>query len=604
MRLTSGWERDVTPQTMRADALAGLLGAFLVLPQGIAFATLAGLPPQYGVFSAIVPTIVAAVFGSSLHVVSGPTNANSLAVFAALAPLAAVGSPDYIALALAVTIMVGIIQFSVGAFRFGFLTDFMSPSVLLGFTSGAAALIACYALPDLLGLKSLGLHGPFGEVLAIAHRIGEANPAAVVIAAVTLAVTFAVRRLIRPAPFMLCGLLAGWAASEALRWQMGDIGVSLVGAIPSPVPSFGLHLPPLEKLSALLPVAGALAVIALGQSVSIAKAVAARSGQRIDVNREFIGQGLSNIAGGLSSSYVSCGSLNRSVPNFEAGAKTPLAAVFSALFLIALVAAAAPILRRIPTPAIAALLAYTAWSLFDARRFVEIARISRTEFAIAAATFAAMLVAPFHIAILTGVGCSLVAYLHRTSRPRIHALAPDPNSETRRLTPLDELDAPVECPQLKLIRIEGSPYFGAAQYVGDRLHEMRQRRPGQKRLLVMAKSMNFIDLAGAELWEHEAVRRRLTGGDLYFHRPRSAVLDVWRKSGFLERLGSDHIFESKRQAIGRIYADLDPAICATCTARIFRECGPGPASATLDAPRQEGDSGRFPATGAGTSVPG
>lgn len=587
MGLTSGWWRAVTPRTARADALAGLLGAFLVLPQGLAFATLAGLPPHYGVFSAIVPTIVAAVFGSSLHVVSGPTNANSLAIVAALSPLALVGTPDYVALVLAVTAMVGVIQLAVGAFRLGFVTDFMSPSVLLGFTSGAAALIACYALPELLGLQ-LNAHGPFGLVEAVFTYWRLINPSAVAIAVVTLAVTFLVRRLVRPAPFMLCGLLAGWALSEAIVRLWGDADVALVGGIPAALPGFTLPIPPLGRLGELLPIAGALAIIALGQSVSIAKAIAARSGQRVDVNREFVGQGLSNIAGGFFSAYLSCGSLNRSVPNFEAGARSPLAAVFSALFLIALVAVAAPWLTRLPAPAIAALLAYTAWSLFDARRFAEIARISRGEFAIAAATFAAMLVAPFHVAILTGVSLSVLAYLHRTSRPRIHALAPDRDTEAGSLTPLDELAAPVECPQLKLVRIEGSAYFGAAQYVGDRLHEMRQRRPGQKRLLVMAKSMNFIDIAGAELWELEASRRRQAGGDLYFHRPRSAVIETWKKSGFLTRLGRDHLFDSKREAIATIFSQLDPAICAGCTARIFKECGPAPASATVGDARGEG----------------
>ncbi|MGA0534116.1 SulP family inorganic anion transporter [Hansschlegelia sp. KR7-227] len=569
----------MTARTVRADALAGLLGALLVLPQGIAFATLAGLPPQYGIFSAIVPTIVAATFGSSLHVVSGPTNANSLAIFAAITPLAAAGSPDYIALALAVTIMVGIIQLSVGAFRLGSLTDFLSPSALLGFTSGAATLIACYALPAFLGVTLRNPHGPFGEVAAIFMRhAAEINPSAAAVAAATLAATLGARAISRRSPFMLIGLAVGWAVSEALALWPAAPPVAVVGAIPAPLPAFAIPMPPLEALPNLVPVACALAVIALGQSVSIAKAVAGRSGQRIDVNREFIGQGLSNIAGGFFSSYLSCGSLNRSVPNLEAGARTPLAAILSALFLIALVAVATPVLRQIPTAAIAALLIYTAWSLLDARRFVEIARISRIEFAIAATTFTAMLFVPFHVAIMVGAGFSLVAYLYRTSRPHIHALAPDRSTKVGRFTAVDNLSDPVECPQLKLLRIEGATYFGAAQYVGDRLHELRLRSPGQKHLLIMAKSMNFIDIAGAELWELEATRRRLMGGDLYFHRPRQAVLDVWEKTRFVDRLGRDHIFDSKTDAIATIYQRLDPKICATCTARIFKECGPAPAA--------------------------
>jgi SulP family sulfate permease len=603
MTLTSGWWRTVTAKTLRADAVAGLLGALLVLPQGIAFATLAGLPPQYGIFSAIVPTIVAATFGSSLHVVSGPTNANSLAIFAAISPLALVGGPDYIALALSVTIMVGAIQLAVGAFRLGALTDFLSPSVLLGFTSGAATLIACYALPDFLGLPPIETHGPFSELVAVAASWKAVNVAAAAVSIVTLLVTLLAKRFIPKAPFMLLGLAAGWALSAAITTRIGA-PVDTVGAIPSPLPHFMVPFPPLETLPKLVPIAFALAVIALGQSVSIAKAVAGRSGQRIDVNREFIGQGLSNVAGGFFSSYLSCGSLNRSLPNLEAGARTPVAAILSAAFLVGLVFVAAPLLRQIPSAAIAALLVYTAWSLFDLRRFVQIARVSRIEAAVAAVTFVAMLFVPFHFAILTGAGMSLVAYLHRTSRPHIRILAPDRDTGVGRFTPIEELSEPRECPQLKLLRIEGEAYFGASQYVGDRLHEMRTRSPGQKHLLVMAKSMNFIDVAGAELWEQEATRRRLMGGDLYFHRPRSAVLDVWDRTGFVRRLGENHIFDSKTEAISTIYKRLNPKICATCTARIFRECGPAPRSlpaaeaaraATPSDPRDE-PSGAAPAS--------
>ena len=578
MKLTSGWPAMVTAKTVPPDALAGLLGALLALPQAVAFATLAGLPPQYGIFTAVVPTIVAAVFGSSLHVVSGPTNANSLAMIAAIGPLAVASGTDYVTMVLAVTIMVGLVQFAVGAFRLGWLTDFLSPSVLLGFMSGAATLIACYALPDLLGVHPKNPHGPFGEVAAVARRWREVEGAAVAVAVITFAATLAARRILPRGPFMLIGLAVGWAVAEAITRRFGAVGIDTLGSVPAGLPAFRLPQPPLAALSDLAPAAIALAVVALGQSVSIAKAMAARSGQRIDVDREFAGQGLSNIVGGLFSCYLSCGSLNRSLPNLESGAKTPLSAIFSALFMLVFVAFAAPLLGALPKAAIAALLAYTAWSLLDVRRFVELAKLSRIEFAVAAATFAAMLVASFHFAILVGSGLSLIVYLRRTSRPRVRTLAPDPATEMGRFTPVEELDRPKECPQLKLLRMEGSAYYGATQHVGGLLHDIRARSPGQKRLLVMAKSMNFVDLAGSELWELELRRRRSVSGDLYFHCPRSEVLDTWQKTGFLERLGRDHIFGSKREAVASIFKQLDPEICARCEVRIFRECGPKPAA--------------------------
>lgn len=185
-RLFGSWVRQVTPATLRVDAMAGLLGAVLVLPQGIAFATLAGLPPEYGLYTAVVPCIVAALFGSSWHVMSGPTNANSLALFAMLSPLAIAFSPAYIQLALAVTVMVGVLQWLIGALRLGVLANFISPAVLFGFTSGAALLIAVHALPDLLGLAAAPEHGAGAVLRHVLTQLTSAQPAALAVAGITL----------------------------------------------------------------------------------------------------------------------------------------------------------------------------------------------------------------------------------------------------------------------------------------------------------------------------------------------------------------------------------------------------------------------------------
>lgn len=580
------WRRRVTPATLRADLIAGLLGAVLVLPQGVAFATLAGLPPQYGIYTAVVPCIVAALFGSSWHVMSGPTNANSLALFAMLSPVAFAGSPAYIALALAVTMLVGLLQLAVGALRLGSLANFISPSVLLGFTCGAATLIGLYALKDLFRLAVPTGTSAFGVVAYLFDNAGTINWSAVIVGAVTLAATLAVRRISRRLPFMLAGLLAGFGVALALNhsgWA-GAQHVNVVGPIPSAIPPF--HIPDINwrTVPDLLGIAAALTIVALGQSISIAKAVALRSGQHVDANREFIGQGLSNLAGGLFSSYISCGSLNRSMPNFEAGAQTPLASVFSALLLVVLVMVSAPLLAQIPLAAIAAMLLLVAWGLLDVARLRRIARLSRTEFAIAVGTFVATLVIRLEMAVLLGTILSLVAYLYRTSRPAVRSLVPDADDPGRRFTPLDELRRPQpECPQLKLLRMEGAIYFGAVQYVTDRLHWLRTVNAGQTHLLAMTKSMNFIDLAGAEMWEAELAERRAAGGDLYFHRPRTQVLETWEQTGFMDKLGRDHVFPTKRQALHTIIAQLSPEICAQCHVRIFEECarrpGGGEASA-------------------------
>nr|WP_238587318.1 SulP family inorganic anion transporter [Cupriavidus sp. IDO] len=553
--------------------VAGLLGAVLVLPQGVAFATLAGLPAQYGIYAAVVPCMVAALGGSSWHVMSGPTNANSLALLAMLAPMAAAGSPAYIQLALAVTILVGVLQLLVGVLRLGSVANFISPTVLLGFTCGAATLIAIYALKDILGLQVAPGTKAFGILRQLAATPGDIRPDAVLVSVVTLTTTLIVKRINHKWPFMLAGLFGGYLSALLVN-QSGAHHVAVVGLIPSPLPPFEVPKIAWRDLPDLLGIAAALTIVALGQSISIAKAVALRSGQHIDANREFIGQGLSNIAGGFFSSYVSCGSLNRSLPNFEAGAQTPLASVFSSILLVGLVFLSAPLLAQIPLAAIGTMLLLVAYGLFDVVRIRRLLALSRIEALVAAATFIATIAIRLEVAILLGTVLSLTAYLYRTSRPAIRTLAPEPDAPGRPLVPIDELPEAerVECPQLKLIRVEGSVYFGAVQHVTEILHSHRAEHPSQKYVLAMTKSMNFIDIAGEDLWETELSERRAHGGDLYFHRPRREVLKVWQTSGFVDRLGRDHIFPSKEVAIKEIYKQMDPEVCVHCKVRLFEEC--------------------------------
>jgi SulP family sulfate permease len=570
------WVRRVDKLTLRADLIAGILGALLVLPQGFAFASLAGLPPEYGLYTAIVPCVIAALFGSSLHVVSGPTNANSLALLATLAPLAAVGSPAYIQLALAVTVMVGVMQWLIGALRLGSIANFISPSALRGFMSGAAALIAVHSLTDLLGLPTPEKHGTGALFVFLGEHLASVKPAALVVGAVTFAVVLGLRRTVPRWPFMLIGLAAGTAVAALLngmqpwpRWG----AVAVVGSMPAIWPRFHWPGVELQNLPELLSIAFALTIVALGQSISIAKAVAARSGQSIDANREFRGQGLSNIVGGFFSSYVSCGSLNRSMPNLEAGARTPLSAVFASLWLLLLLAFTGPLLALIALPAIAALLLIVAWSLLDIPGWQRLWAQSRQDFAIAMVTGLATMTIRIEMAILLGTILSLVTYLYRTSRPFIRVMGFDGTTPDRPFVVRADVPAALpECPQLKMIRMEGEVYFGAVPHVADQLRDLRDPADAPKHLLVMAKSMNFIDVPAADLWRAEMSARRAAGGDLYFHRPRPPVLELWERIGYMRELGADHIFATKRIAIATIFERLDRNICATCHVRVFEEC--------------------------------
>ncbi|MCW5658302.1 MAG: SulP family inorganic anion transporter [Burkholderiaceae bacterium] len=620
-RLFGPWVLELDGRTLRVDALAGLLGAVLVLPQAIAFAALVGLPPSYALATAVLPCIVAALFGSSRHVMSGPTNANSLAIVAMLAPLAVVGSPEYIQLVLAVTVLVGLMQLAIGALRLGTLAHFISPAALRGFTGGAALLIAVHALDDLLGIDLPPGRSAIDVLLLLFERAAQFNPAALVVGAGTIAAALLLKRLWPRGPHMLAGVIAGAVVAALLaRASLGGQPVEVVGHVPEAWPRWQLPDVDWRRLPELAGLAIALTIVSLGQSFSIAKVLASRSGQHVDANREFVGQGLSNVVGGFFSCYLSCGSLNRSIPNLEVGARTPLAAVFSALWLLALVAVSATLLAAIPMAAVSGLLLLVAWSLLDLPDWRRLLRLSGLEFGIALATLVATLAIRLELAILFGTLLSLAAYLWRTARPAMRTMGFDTPASPGRLegehrsaraqrTPEDAVrpfvivddnpDALPECPQLKLLRMEGSVYFGATQHVSERLHALRTRpqplkepraapefldprggragpQPGpggvQKHLLVMAKSMNFIDLAGDDLWRDELHARRRIGGDLYFHRPRPPVTELWNKTGFLDEMGRDHVFPDKRIAIATIVPRLDMEICARCTVKLFDEC--------------------------------
>lgn len=572
------WWRSVGPDTLRADLLAAVLGALLVLPQGVAFARLAGLPPEFGIYTALIPCVVAALFGASLHVTSGPTNTLSLTIFAMLSPLAVAGSAEYLQLVFATTLLVGLMQLLVASLRLGVLANFIAPSVLTGFTAGVACLIAWHAV--------LGLAGLYRE----APGMGAIEPA---IAVLTLVATAAVAHWRPRWPAMLVGLVLAWLVATALARGAGIVAHPL-GPLSGVLPPLSNPLAALDRLPSILGIALALTLISLAQSISIAKAIAQRSGQVLHTNREIRGQGLSNVAGSFFSSYVSCGSFNRSLPNYEAGARTPLAAVFSAGVLLMLVGVAGPLIAGIPLAAIEALLLYVAWQLINVPRIREIARFSRGDAITLGATWLATMTIRIELAILLGMALALGFYLDLSSRPAMRRLVPW--GPSRRFTPIAQIDQPVrECPQLLLLRMEGAVYFAATAHVRDELRGYRERTPGQKHLLVMARSMNFIDQAGDRLWREELATRRAVGGDVHFHRPRTPVLSAWQRSGMTASLGKDNLFETKNEAIAHIIKKrLDPAICASCTARIFDECPPAPAVAQASPPTLAGSASSAP----------
>jgi SulP family sulfate permease len=427
------WWPRVDRTTLRADATAGLSGALIVLPQGIAYAAIAGLPPEYGLYCAIGPAIVAALFGSSWHLVSGPTAAISIVVFSALSPLAAPGSPEYVALALTLGLLVGMIQLALGIVRLGRLTDLISHSVVVGFTTGAAFLIVASQLKHFFGLQLESTSGFFPTLYATVQSLGELSPAVTTVGLVTLFTCLASRRWLRRLPHMVIAMVAGSVVAfllpslaEILPALGDDDPIALVGALPAALPPPSLPSFSLGDWNRLGGSAIAIAVLGLTEAVAIARAVALRSGQVIEGNQEFIGQGLSNIAGSFLSGYPSSGSFTRSGVNYEAGAQTPLAAVFASVILIGILFFIAPVVAYLPIAAMAGVLFVVARGLVDTREIRRIVadaidrgapgvqRAQRDEAAVFVVTFCATLLIALEFAVFTGIALSLILRALRT----------------------------------------------------------------------------------------------------------------------------------------------------------------------------------------------
>ena len=565
------WWPMVSAGTLRADLLAGLTGAVVALPQGVAFATIAGMPPEYGLYAGMVPAIVAALFGSSWLLVSGPTTAASIVLFSSLSIHATPGSPEYVQLALTMTMMVGVLQLVMGLARFGSLVNFISHSVVIGFTAGAAILIAASQLKHFLGLtlpRSSHFHETAYNVLS---HWREINPYIAAVGLITLASGLLVRRFWPKFPYMLSSMLVGSIAALILSRILGPetTRIATVGALPATLPPLSAPSFTLEHIQMLASATLATTLFALTEAVSIARSMADRSGQNLDASQEFIGQGLSNIIGSFFSGYVATGSFNRSGLNYQAGAKTPMAAIFAGGLLIVLVILVAPLASFLPNAAMAGILFLVAWGLIDFHHIGKIFRTSPTESVIMTTTFLATLFLELEFAILSGIILSLVVYLNRTSHPRILSRVPDPRLPERPFTTDPSL---AECPQLKIVRIDGSLYFGAVNYAQDRLQEMHLQNPGQKHLLIVASGMNFIDMAGAEFLGRLAADKKAEGGRLYLYDIKEGICNHFRLTGYLLDIGTDYIYESKAESIAEIFQYLDREICKRCSARIFLEC--------------------------------
>ena len=565
------WWPRVNRSTLRADVLAGLTGGLILVPQGVAFATIAGMPPEYGLYAAMLPAVVAALWGSSWHLVSGPTTAISIVVFATMSPLAEPGSAHYVQLVLTLTFLVGVFQLLLGGFRLGTLVNFVSHTVVVGFTAGAAVLIAISQVKNFFGI-ALPRGASVAAVLqGLVQQAQSINPYVTAVSLATVLSCVAARRWWPRLPHMIVGMLSGSVLAYGMNqtWGLERTGLGSLGALRIGFPPLSSPDWNLDTLQTLAPIALAVALLALTEAVSIARSMALHTGQRIDGNQEFVGQGLSNLAGAFFSGYASSGSFNRSGLNVQAGAQTPLAAIFSAVFLLLIMLFLAPLAQFLPVAAMAGILFVVAWGLVDFHHIGEILRVSRAESAVLAATWLATLTVQLEFAIYIGVGLSLFMYLKRTSQPGLDDVKPVPGQMPPAFSAATALP---DCPQLKIVRLNGSVFFGAVNHLQEALQAIDAHNPAHTHVLLVASGINFVDLGGAQCLAQEAQRRRALGGALYIFHMKDEPLAMLRASGAWDTIGANNFFTLGDDLMPVIKARLNAQRCATCTQRVFAPC--------------------------------
>ena len=564
------WFRLTTIETIKADFFAGLTGAIIVLPQSVAFATIAGMPPEYGLYTAMVVPIIAALFGSSFHLVSGPTTAISIVVFAAVSKYAAPGSEEFVALALTLTFLAGVYQLVFGLAKFGLLVNFVSHNVVIGFTAGAALLIASSQIPYILGIHIPRGEGFINTWIDLYSGVGEFNIYLLIVGLGTL-VSAIIIKLIRPKfPYLLIGMFVGGFLAFYLSSFTDSI--ETVGVMPAYFPPLSSPNFSLSSLKSLAPEAFAIALLGLIEASSIGRSIATKSNQRINPSQEFIGQGTSNIVGSFFSGYASSGSFTRTGVNFESGARTPLSAILAALFLMVIVLLVGPLISYLPYAAMAGIILIVAYNLIDFQSIKKTFTYSKSESVIFTATFLSTLLFELEFAIYLGVLLSLMLFIAKTSAPEVHTLAfgSPPGEEIRKLQSIRKTPL-VQCPQLKIIRIDMSIYFGSINHIQKQISQIVDNQRIYH-ILIVASGVNFIDLAGIEglLIEHR--RLKALNGNLYLVDVKSSTYEFMEKVNFINEIGRENFFESKEEAIHIVFDRLDKSKCEKCQALVFKEC--------------------------------
>jgi len=536
--------------TARRDLLAGATVAAIAIPQAIAYALIAGVDPRFGLYSAIVVTILASAFGSSSHLINGPTNAISLVVFSALSPFD--GRFDAYQALFLLGIIAGFIQILIAVFKLGDLTRYISESVVLGFMAGAGFLIAVGQLGNFVGAAKKGLGGQSvlvrtWETLAYG---GPFNPRAIALGIATILLVIVLRKFINrfglPRMDMLAGLIVTSIVAAHFGWSLpapdGKAIVAVVGTVPSALPSFYIPQMKIEWLPKLIESALAIAFLGLLEALAVAKSIATYTRQPLDYNRQCLAEGVGNLVGGFFQSLPGSGSLTRSAINYQAGAVTRISGIYSGIIVAAVVVVLGPYARFIPKSVLAGLLFVTAARLIDWRRLAYAIRASRFDAALVLVTAFAAVFISVENSILIGVGLSIVLFVPRAAKLGIRELIVTPERVVRERKPGE-----ARAKSLLIFDLEGELFFGAAPELDRYLEELSQEaiRNGIKFVVLRVRRARNPDMVAIEHLEHFLRQCETLGLTVLLAGVRPELLRILENVRFADWLPTGRIFSEE-----------------------------------------------------------
>lgn len=525
-------------KTARFDLVAGLTVAMVGMPQAMAYAAIAGVNPIYGIYTAIVPAIAGSFFGSSNFLISGPSNASALVTYGVLSGL--VEPEIYLEAVFALAILSGLIKLILGGLRLGGITRYISNSVLIGFLAGVAVLICIEQLGNLLGLPIIKNQGAASTFLQALRGLPNLNPYVLATAVLGLLSMAAIARFNARLPSAMFTLVITALFAQLINGHERGIRLVMDLSLPKDV-GLALHLPvlPAEVYISLLPLAGSVALFSLVEAMSITRALSLTSGQKVNSSREFISQGLASIAGGLTQCLPASGSPSRSAVNYNAGAKTRLAGIFSGGFVWLLLVIFAGWIGYIPIPGLAAVVVVSAIGLINPEAIRLTWRTRLVSRLVMAATFAATILLPLHLAIYLGVLLSLAIYLYESGHLKLRLLIVNRRGKIteKNMTELEEIRPP-----LAVVNVEGDLYFGAVNDLENAINTCIEA--GVKVLVLRVRRMRMLASTGVTTLQWAIINAQRKGMTILLSGVNEDVWRVLESSNILQFIGEEHVFRS------------------------------------------------------------